>query len=965
MTLRRLLLLTLLSVLAPQVSAYEVVQSPAPDDPLGAHIYRLDNGLTVYLTENHETPRFYAEIVVRAGSKHDPAESTGLAHYLEHMLFKGTAKLGTVDYESEKVHLDRITELYEIYFHETDPDKRKGIYADINAESQKAASYAAPNEIGSLYTSMGGTALNAHTHYEETVYRVDLPSNRLEQWAIIESERMGNAVFRLFQPELEIVYEEMNRTLDSKERLINFAVDSLLFKVHPYGQQPTIGKVDHLKNPSLANMYEFYQTWYVPNNMAIVISGDIDPGKMIDVIESHFSAWEAKPLPELPTWTEEPLKGAERVEVTYEGEEFVMLAFRMPSREHPDAEALELLDEILYNKKRGIIDLNLNQQQRVRQAGSSRRPLNDAGSVSLWGIPKAGQSLEEVEGLLLEQLEIVKRGEFDQALLDGIATDYKKIAKALTESNSGRVRLMREAFLWFQEWDHARRYIDRTEKITKDDIVRVANQYFGLDYVAGYRKDAPQELPDIEKPQIDKIDIDLSRQSQFYTEVAQMPADSIEPHFVQQGKDYTKSSYANGVDFYHAPNPFNDLFTLTFSVDVGTNHDNRLGMARRLLDKSGAGDLSAAGLKKEWFRLGTGFSASAGSGTSSFTISGLDENFETSLALMMKVIGEPAASDSVLAGLVDIVLSERADAVKNHQTIMGGVVLQNRWGDDSRYLKVLPNDALGKLTVSELHGLLGSLLDYQHTIRYTGSLPPEQILATLGKHHLIESPLREPPPFPFYKARTPDVTEIHFFDKEIAQSQVYFEIGDIDFDESRMPEIELFNGYIGSGLDGIFFQQLREARALAYSTGARYSTGDRADDQNTMWGYIMTQGDKTVEAVSAFIELLDHLPQTSDMFDKAKQSVLNEYRTSRIGFRGLLGKVQEWERLEVPIDPREKRFQAIQEADVEDVLRFYRQRIQNRVKLISIVGPRKQIDMEALAQLGTVVDVGLEEIFGF
>ena len=242
---RRLLILLLFALVHP-LSAYEVVQAPAPDDPMGVSIFRLDNGLTVYLTENHETPRFYAEIAVRAGSKHDPAESTGLAHYLEHMLFKGSTNLGTVDYEREKVHLDRITELYEEYFHEIDPDKRKSIYAEINAESQKAAVYAAPNEISRLYSSMGGTALNAHTSVEETVYRVDLPANRLDQWAIIESERMGNAVFRLFQPELEIVYEEMNRTLDNKDRLISFAVGNALCKVHPYGQQPTIGKVDHL-----------------------------------------------------------------------------------------------------------------------------------------------------------------------------------------------------------------------------------------------------------------------------------------------------------------------------------------------------------------------------------------------------------------------------------------------------------------------------------------------------------------------------------------------------------------------------------------------------------------------------------------------------------------------------------------------------------------------------------------------
>src|ERR1051325_6605291 len=264
------------------------INQPNPKDPMAVQIYELDNGLTVYLTENHQTPRFEAQIAVRAGSKNDPPESTGLAHYLEHMLFKGTTRMGTLDYQKENPHLDRILELYERHFHETDPDKRKAIYAEINQESQAAAPYEIPNEMDKLYKAMGEEGLNAHTSDEETVYQVNLPANRLESWAIIESERFQHPVFRLYQPELEIVYEEKNRTLDNKEAIIEFAVNKLLFKKHPYGQQTTIGEVEHLKNPSLKNMYEYYRKHYVPGNMAIVISGDIEPRKTIKLIEKFF-----------------------------------------------------------------------------------------------------------------------------------------------------------------------------------------------------------------------------------------------------------------------------------------------------------------------------------------------------------------------------------------------------------------------------------------------------------------------------------------------------------------------------------------------------------------------------------------------------------------------------------------------------------------------------------------------------
>ncbi|HAU23137.1 MAG TPA: peptidase M16, partial [Gammaproteobacteria bacterium] len=366
-----------------QSPGYRRINSPNPEDPLAAQIYELDNGLQIFLTENHEEPRFYAEIAVRAGSKHDPADGTGLAHYLEHLLFKGNQNLGTLDYEAEKPHLDRIVELYEEHFQETDPARRAEIYAEINSEAQLAAQYAVPNEIDKLYNSMGGGGLNAHTWYEETVYKIGLPSNRLQQWAAIESDRFVDPVFRLFHTELETVYEEKNRTLDNGSRIIGAALDELLYKVHPYGQQPTIGTVDHLKNPSLVYIQNYFDTYYVPNNMGIFISGDIDPSETIALIAEKFGEWESKAVPEVGPWQEPALQGAERRTVQYPGEEQVQLAFRTAPNGSSDKEALILLDMILDNRTAGLINLNLNQQQLVSQAGSSPMFLNDYGSQSL------------------------------------------------------------------------------------------------------------------------------------------------------------------------------------------------------------------------------------------------------------------------------------------------------------------------------------------------------------------------------------------------------------------------------------------------------------------------------------------------------------------------------------------------------------------------------------------------------
>lgn len=960
-----LLVAVLCGLVSSLDAAYTRIHEPGSDDPMAAHIFRLDNGLTVYLTENHQTPRFYAEIIVRAGSKHDPAESTGLAHYLEHMLFKGTQNIGSLDYEKEKAHLDRITGLYEEHFSETDPEKRKAIYAEINKESQLAAAYAIPNEIDKLYKAMGGTGLNAHTWHEETVYRINLPANRLRHWAVIESERFRNAVFRLFQSELETVYEEKNRSMDNKDRIISYAVADLLYKKHPYGQQTTIGKVEHLKNPSLKNMYRFYNTYYVPNNMAIAISGDIRIDETIKLIDGHFSGWRKGTLPQLPDWEEAPLNGVERAKVKYQGEEFALLAFRTASRNHEDADALKLLDMILDNATAGLINLNLNQKQRVRRAGSYPTLYNDHGAQYLWGIPKKGQTLEELEQLLLDQIEIVKSGGFEDWILPAIVTDFKKYEKREMESDNARVRRMRNSFLAHQDWSHTAGEIARLEKVTKADVVRVARKYFADNYVAGYRLDEQHEIPKIPKPQIDKIDIDATRQSAFAGNVLSMPAEEIEPTFVDPDKDYRIAEYHDGVRLYYSRNPINDLFTLSFTVDLGNNQNNRMGVAARLLDKSGTGRHTSEALKKEWYKLGTEFSLSAGNNETTVTISGLDENFDASLALMAELVSNPSADKATLEQLVGIILGEREDTKKNHRTIQGGVVLNNRYGEASRYLRMLPNEALRELSVEELHGLVRGLLEFKHTIAYTGSLPLEQVTAALKKTHRVSGDLADPPPYRFYKARTPEKTEIRFFDKSLAQALVYIEFGDVDYNEASVPATELYNSYFGGGMSGIVFQELREARALAYSAWARYFNGNRKGDQNLLAGSIACQPDKTIEAVAAFIDLIDNMPVTPERFEEARTSILNRYRTSKISFRRVLGSVRSWERLGVPVDPRKSRFERIQAAEMDDMLGFYGKHLKNRVKLISIVGDKNKIDLAALEKFGTVSEVGLEDIFVF
>ena len=942
---------------------YRRLSPPNPDDPLNAHLFELDNGLQVYLTENHEEPSFYAEIAVRAGSKHDPADATGLAHYLEHLLFKGNQNLGTLDYAAEKPFIDRTFELYEEHFNETDPVRRAEIYAEINQVTQQAAEFAVPNEIDKLYNSMGGTGLNAHTWYEETVYKIGLPSNRLRQWAEIESDRFIDPVFRLFHTELETVYEEKNRTLDNGDRIIGTAIDEMLYKVHPYGQQPTIGTVEHLKNPSLVYIQNYFDTYYVPNNMGIFISGNIDIEETIALISEKFGRWERKPVPEVGPWQEPAIQGAERRTVQYPGQEQVQIAFRTAGNGSPDKEALILVDMILDNRTAGLINLNLNQQQLVAGAGSSPLFLNDAGSQNLYGIPKQDQTLEEVEQLLLDQIELIKNGEFEDWIIPAIINDFKKNQKASLEFNTARVSLMRQSFIEGAQWDYSVHELDRMEQLTKQDVMAVANKYFGSDYVAAYRVDAQHEIPPVEKPRIDPVNIDPSRQSAFAAQILAMDYAPIEPTFVEVDRDYRVIEFADGVQLYYAPNPLNDLFSFSINVEVGTEENEKLSLASALMDVAGTATLSNEELQKEWYRMGTEFRFGAGENSSGISISGLDEQFEASLALMLDTIRNPAAEASTLETLKGILLKNRQDQKSSPPAIAQALYLYNRYGEQSPMLEALTSEEIMSTNLDELLGLPGELLNYKQTLAYTGSMPLEDLVEVLRRHHTVTEPLQDTPPYRFRTARDISATQIYVVDQQTAQAQVRIEFPDGEYDRADSLVSSIYTNYFGSGMSSVVFQELREARALAYSASARYAQGSRLNDQNLMLGSIGTQTDKTVDALGAFLDLIDNMPVSSERFEETRESLLNRYRTSKISFREVIGAVRGWERLGLNNDPRRESYEQLQTLSMQELINFQQQHIKDRPKLISIVGDVAIIDADELAQFGEVQQVQVEELF--
>ncbi len=962
-TMGRFLALSLLTSCSP-TGKPDTASSQTNQSSMQVLQKTLDNGLTVYLSPNAEEPRFYAEIITRAGSKHDPSTNTGLAHYLEHLLFKGTRSFGTENFAEEEPLLRQISELYEQRAAEKNETKRDEIYRQINTLSTEASKLAIPNEMDRVYSDMGAKGLNAHTWHEETVYKIDLPANRLEHWAKIESERFAQPVFRLFHTELETVYEEKNRAIDNKHRLIYRAVNNLLFKVHPYGQQSTLGTVEHLKNPSIYAIEEFYSKHYVPQNMAICLSGDLDPEPTFAIIEKYFGKWSGpEELRPEPSWNEKPLEGREFVEVEYLGEEHVVLAFRTAPKHHEDYPALRLVDMILDNSVAGLINLDLVEKQKVRAAGCYPQNLNDFGAHYLYGTPKDGQSLETVEQLLLQQIDRVKKGDFEDWALQAVINDFKKRQKENYEKNDQRVELLRDTFLAFVDWNVTLNEISEMERVTKADIIRVANKYYGKDYVAGFRIDAQHDLPSIEKPAIDPLSIDPDKGSSFMEEVDQLPYEPLQPKFLVPEKDFSVREISPGIRLIHTFNPLNDLFNLEVRMDLGFDHQPMLSTAKRMLDRAGARKMSSEDLKVEWYKLGTDFGFGVQEHFCNFFINGLDENFLSSLQLAESHLLFPNSSEEIWNETKDIILSERDDEQKDPNALTHALAHFHRYGENSRYLKRSSDTDLNNSTTSGLSELLKQAVESPRSILYFGPQSPDVVEQWIRDSFLGVSPKHKAAKVEPDRSLKTQKDQVYFLHKEMAQAQVRFEFSSGLLDESLTPSVQIFNEYFGGGMAGLVFQELREARALAYSAWARFFTPSRPDEENVMVGSIGCQADKTIDAMEAFIGLLKEMPVSNTRWSSAHASLLSAYRTNPITSRAIPKFVYDVDTLGLKIDPRESRFKNLSKAKIDGFEKFYQDKIKAKSILFSVVGDSTRIDMEALEKFGPFTQVTAKELF--
>jgi len=944
--------------------SYEYVTN----DPLQARIYTLKNGLKVYLSQYKAEPRIMTSIAVKAGGKFDPADATGLAHYLEHIMFKGTSDFGSQKWDNEEVFLDSIEHMFEHYRTLTDSLQRMSYYKKIDQVSNDASKFAIANEYDKMVSEIGAKGTNAYTTEDRTVYVNDIPANQVDNWLTIESNRFRKIVPRLFHTELEAVYEEKNRSLDNDYWKTYEAMFAAAFKKHPYGTQTVIGTIDHLKNPSITEIKKYFYKYYRPNNVAICMSGDLDYDKTIASIDNYFGSWE--PNAELKTWepvAEDEIARPERVDVYGPDSEWLNMAFRFKGTSSDDAKLLRLTDMILSNSQAGLIDLNLKQQQKVLEPTSYVENLNDYSLHILSGKPREGQTLDDVKKLLLDQIDLLKKGQFEDWLIEATINDLKKMSIQQSQYNWSRSNDEVMAFTNDIAW---RDYISRTDdlkKFTKEDIIKFANDHYKDNYVAIYKrngKDPHQKK--VTKPSITKVSLNKESKSAFHEKLLANKVEKIQPVFLDYEKDIQKMKMNRDVDVLYTKNPENELFTLYYLSDVGTNNNPKMEQAVEYLEYIGTSDMTPEEVKKEFYKIGCSFGVNAAVDQTYVYLSGLSENMDKAVALFEKLLADPKPNDEALQKMIDGIFKKRDDVKKDKREILWeGLMNYGLYGPKSPFTNVLTNKELRDLKAAELVDIIKGFTKTQHRVLYYGPKSGDDLVASLNTGHKLSDQLQPAPAPVEFKIQDMTNPAVYWANYDMVQAEIIFLSKGEQFDATRFPMIRMFNEYFGGNMASPVFQELREAQGLAYAAFATYRVAPKQSGNDNFFGYIGTQADKQAESMKAMMGLIQDFPRSENGFDVARNSLMNQLESERITKTNILFNYETAKRRGLDHDVRKDVYEQIQNMTIEDVAKFQTDFIKGRKFNVVLVGDQKKLNLKDLQKYGAVKELTLDELFGY
>ena len=944
-------------------------QSQAEDlNALKVKEYRLENGLTVWLNEDHSQPKVFGAVVVKAGAKDCP--DTGIAHYFEHMMFKGTDRIGTLDYESEKVLLDSIAMKYDELAMTEDTAARARLQKEINELSIRSSEYVIPNEFNRLINRFGGSGLNAATSYDATIYFNTFSPQYMVQWAEINSERLINPVFRLFQSELETVYEEKNMYGDFIGGQVMDTLMARYFGPHPYAY-PIIGSTKNLKNPRLTEMHKFFEDYYVASNMALILSGDFDAQQVMPILEKAFSRIRSGNAPKQEKVMLPPFNGRETMKVKFPIPfiKAMGLGFRGVSANHEDQVALNIAVNLLNNANgTGYLD-KLMVEHKLMGALAINESMNEAGILAVAIMPKLLiQSYSSAEKMVWDEINRVKNGDFSDEMFNSLKLEQKRQYASSLENIDSRATIMMNLFSQGKSWNDYLNEVARIESITKEDVVRVAQKYFSNNYLCVTKSTGKYPKDNLPKPAFSPVvprNADAS--SSYAKQLEKIPEQQVAPRIIDFEKDVKTSKLTPLVTLYTTPNPLNDIFTLNISYGIGALEQPELMQLTNYLQLLGTESLSFEQFRSRLQSIGSTLAFDVTPDAFVMKVTGFDNHIDETMELVGDFIRHAKADDKKLRQIVDDAKVSEKAFFKSGDNVASALLEQVKYGDQSRYLRKLSLSQIKKLKGKDMLAIYDKVRSVQCDLHYCGTLPVEKVIGTIRQHLPLErTTVASNSPY-YRELKQYDRPTVFFIDMpDMAQSIVYGYVkGDPVDDKASRHASQLFSVYFGGDMSSLMFQEIREFRSFAYRTSGRYQLPNHAHKgtAGSFTAMLSTQSDKTLDALGVLDSLIREMPLKPERMEAVKQTLVNRINNDYPPFRNLSEKVASARMEGFDRDPAEEFLRDIATMDMQDISRFYQEQISGRPVVYVNTGNRKHIDMKKLAEYGTIIKVKKKGIY--
>ena len=913
--------------------------------------YKLENGLTVMLWEDHDQPDVTGYVVVRAGAVDEPAEYTGLAHYLEHMLFKGTQKIGALDWEAEKPIYDSIIALYDQYCETTDPEQREKLATQINECSMREAKVSSTEDFFNLLDLIGAEGVNAFTSFDVTAYHNSFPEAEMYRWLTIFSDRLIDPVFRTFQAELENVFEEYNMYANNPSSQASKQLMQDIYKGSPY-ERDVIGHPEHLKNPRLSKLIEFYNTWYVPNNMALILVGDFDAEAAKPMIAETFSRLQPKELPARPSYPEVQLTGSKHYNLGYSPQ--IAWVYPGVKANDPDQEVLQFVCNLLSNGQTGLLD-KITIDGEVQYAGVGLDARRNTGRIIIQAVPyyDANQQMFEsdkaTEKIVMKEIDKIKAGDISDEMIASQKRMYAQSYKVASESSELKINSLLSAFMYDIPLEQVLNAIDHIQALTKEEIVRVAKKYFNQDHMTISFDEATKtnKAKTLPKPNIKPLEPVKDAKTAYAEAFKKLPKGQLKQTF-NNFNDVQVSSLGENITLHYTPNTKNDVFSLTLRYGVGEHEMPLLPYAAALMNNAGImGNPATEGkdFAQQMAELGGDVSYGCNDSYFYISISGEDGNMNKIMNLVNRQLLMPYLEKKQLDAIKGSEFFTRLSRQKRTAVQKSALMQYALYGDKSAYLDEVPFADIWGMGLPQVQSLLSSARTYALNVFYCGTLTPEQLVAELP---LTEGMRPSNSPF-IQEKKTYEKPTIFFLpNSDVQQADLYFYINGQPYDIASDVYSDAFNQYFSGGFSGIVLNEIRTKRSMAYTAYGVNQTPSLAGKNTNFIGYVGTQSDKVVDAINVYMDLLTTMPADTTRMEAIRAALKQAAQTAKPSMRGKASTFEAWKRLGYNDDPAKVNAEKIDNLTYEQIEAFYKENIQGKPITIILMGDPKKIDLKAI-----------------